>query len=89
MTLTKEEDFCVRQLMKKGYQTRTIAQILGCDVLALHNYIKAMVKAEPETAPPRKEKRAIPHYDDPRSAEIGSRLLLEALHRYFEKREAA
>lgn len=85
---TDQEAFAIRQLIKKGYQTRTIAQILDRDVLEMHHYIKNMIKAEPAAAPPRKEKRTVPHYDDPRSAEIGSRMLLSALVKYFEKHKS-
>jgi len=83
--VSKQEAFTIRQLIKKGYQTRTIAQILDRDVLEMHQYIKDMVKKEPEAAPPRRAPRGIPRYDDPRSAEIGSRMLLSALVKYFEK----
>jgi hypothetical protein len=85
---TPEEQFCIRQMVKKGYQTRTIAQMLERDVLDLHHFIKDLVKAEPSAAPPRREPRTIPHYDDPRSAEVGSRMLLEAVNKYLQKRAA-
>lgn len=82
------EIFCLKQLVKKGYQTRTIAQTLGRDPLEVHYFIKNMVKRDPTTAPPRREPRGIPHYNDPRSAEVGSRMLLSALVKYFEKHKA-
>jgi hypothetical protein len=85
---TKEERFCIRQMVKKGYQTRTIAQMLDKDVLDVHEYINKLFSKDPTARPDRKEKRGIPHYNDPRSAETGSRLLLEALNKYFEKHKA-
>lgn len=81
------EIYAIKAMIKKGYQTRTIAATMGWDVLELHHFIKQLVKDEPEAAPPRKEKKGIPHYNDPRAGEVGSRLLLEALHRYYAKRE--
>jgi len=82
------EIFCLKQLMKKGYQTRTIAQTLGRDVLEVHQYINGLLRRDPSAAPPRRQPRTIPHYNDPRSAEVGSRMLLSALVKDFEKRKS-
>lgn len=90
---TKEEQFCIRQLVKKGWMTRSIAHAIERDVLEVQEFIKELKVAEPDVRPaPKKANPAeprIPYYDDPRSGEIGSRLLLEALVKYFEKRKAA
>lgn len=86
-----EEIYCIKQLIRKGYQTRSIARTIERDLVEVHEFVKSIYRKEPQSSPHRKIERAegVPHYDDPRAAEIGSRKLLEALNAYFAKRQEA
>lgn len=93
----------IARMYKQRMPARAIARIVGKPPLDVSNYIRDVLmkrpkppvvigKNKPELIESVKLNRVtggLRHYNDPLAAKEGSRKLLEAIHKYFEKRERA